>query len=305
MREDELEKIQKKRNTEILQIRNDLIFSDLFNENNMLTVEWAVSKILNCDIEKIKNKVRFQNFKLAKRHISEKQKTVDLLVEYEKENILIELNNNYDGIYIRNLLYSFEVILNKYTIGNDYKKDISTIILINLNWHYTKEKALNIEAKTIGNIPYDENDLSKNLITIINVNLDKYEDISYNETVNEDKFYKLLTISKNKELEDIEKNEKNLKDYIKHLGNLSKNIKFREEFMSYEMSEYLHDLEKQIYMEDELKKAREKALEEGIKQAKYDMVIELSRKNISEDIISEVTKLSLEEVKKIIKESNK
>ena len=305
MKEDELEKIQKKRNTEILQIRNDLIFSDLFNENNMLTVEWAVSKILNCDIEKIKNKVRFQNFKLAKRHISEKQKTVDLLVEYENENILIELNNNYDGIYIRNLLYSFEVILNKYTIGNDYKKDISTIILINLNWHYTKEKALNIEAKTIGNIPYDENDLSKNLITIINVNLDKYEDISYNETVNEDKFYKLLTISKNKELEDIEKNEKNLKDYIKHLGNLSKNIKFREEFMSYEMSEYLHDLEKQIYMEDELKKAREKALEEGIKQAKYDMVIELSRKNISEDIISEVTKLSLEEVKKIIKESNK
>ena len=115
--------------------------------------------------------------------------------------------------------------------------------------------------------------------------------------------------------------------------------------MSYEMSEYLHDLEKQIYMEDELKKARAKALEEGIKQgtilghqeghkkgleegtmiahkegleegtilgrkegtkkAKYDMVVELNRKNISEDIISEVTKLNLEEVKKIIKEYNK
>ena len=48
MREDLLEKIQKQRNTEILQIRNDLIFKDLFNEKYMDTVEWAVSKILDC-----------------------------------------------------------------------------------------------------------------------------------------------------------------------------------------------------------------------------------------------------------------
>ena len=295
MKDNELDKIQEQRNTEILQIRNDLIFKDLFNEKYMDTVEWAVSKILDCDIDKIKGKVRFQNFKLTKRHITETDKTVDLLVEYNKESILIELNNNYDGVYLRNLLYSFEVILSKYLIGNNYKENISTVILVNLNWHRSKKDSLNIKPKTITNLPYDERDLSKNLLTIINVNLDKYEDISYNETVNEDKFYKLLTISKNKDLEDLKEREKNLTNYTKHLGNLSKDVKFREDFMSQEMNDYLREIERNIRLND--------ARNEGIQQKAREMTIELAKKGVSLEIISEASNLSLEEVKKIIEES--
>ena len=295
MKDNELDKIQEQRNTEILQIRNDLIFKDLFNEKYMDTVEWAVSKILDCDIDKIKGKVRFQNFKLTKSHITETDKTVDLLVEYNKESILIELNNNYDGVYLRNLLYSFEVILSKYLIGNNYKENISTVILVNLNWHRSKKDSLNIKPKTITNLPYDERDLSKNLLTIINVNLDKYEDISYNETVNEDKFYKLLTISKNKDLEDILEIEKNLTNYTKHLGNLSKDVKFREDFMSQEMNDYLREIERNIRLND--------AKNEGIQQKAREIVIELNKKNMPLETIAEVTKLSLEEVKKIIEET--
>ena len=48
--------------TEILTIKNDMIFSYLFNESKMENIEWAVSKILDCDIEKVRNKAKVCRF---------------------------------------------------------------------------------------------------------------------------------------------------------------------------------------------------------------------------------------------------
>ena len=61
----------------------------------MENIEWAVSKILDCDIEKIRNKVIVKNNKLTKNYILEKQKYVDLLVE---------------GIYYMLLMYYYQSI---------------------------------------------------------------------------------------------------------------------------------------------------------------------------------------------------
>ncbi len=327
MTKEDLETLKQKYDTEILQIRNDLIFNDLFNENNMETVEWAVSKILDCDIDKIKGKVTFKNIRLPKRHILEKQKYVDLLVEFEGKDILIELNNNYGGLYLRNLLYTFEVILSRYTIGSNYDDVASTAILVNLNWHKNKKIAKETKIKNVEYLHYDETNPNKILIKIININLDKYENISYNETVNEDKFYKLLTISKRDELKSIESSEKSLKSYTKHLGNLSTSVKFREDFMSYEMNEYLANLERMIRIKEERDEARSighkegysNGLKEGIKEGyssghnegynngtqdtKRNMIIALNKKDVSLDIITDVSGLSIDEVKKIIANS--
>lgn len=37
--------------TELLQVRSDILFHDLFNEQEMDTLEWTVMQILECSYE--------------------------------------------------------------------------------------------------------------------------------------------------------------------------------------------------------------------------------------------------------------
>ena len=91
---------------EILQVRSDILFHDLFNENDMSLLEWTSSQILECDVSKVKGKVRVINIRLPRTNEKERSKYVDLVVEYENQKIIIELNNNYDGFYLRNVLHA-------------------------------------------------------------------------------------------------------------------------------------------------------------------------------------------------------
>ena len=47
--------------TEILQVRNDILFSNLFNEKDIKAVEWVASQILECDVKELKGKVSVKN----------------------------------------------------------------------------------------------------------------------------------------------------------------------------------------------------------------------------------------------------
>ena len=292
-------------NTEILKIKNDRIFSYLFNENKIENIEWAVSKILDCDIEKVRNKVIVKNNKLAKHYISEKQKYVDLLVEtYKKNSCLIELNNNFNGNYKRNLLYAFSILLSKYIIGKKSEyKDVNRIILVNLNWHNTKKSKKEKEIEE--NIIYYDVNKEDYLIKAINVNLDKFEDISYNNVVNSNKFYKLLTIGKGKELKDIGNKEKELKGYIEELSKISEDITFRKDYMDDEMSEYIEKLEAINDKKIAEEKSFNAGVKEGIMQNKKDMVTNFYNNGASLDLIKKSTGMNEEEIKEIIKENRK
>ena len=283
--------------TEILTIKNDMIFSYLFNESKMENIEWAVSKILDCDIEKVRNKVIVKNNKLNKNYILEKQKYVDLLVETDSENgLLIELNNNFNGNYKRNILYAFNILLSKYTIGkkNEYK-DVNRIMLVNLNWHNTK---ISKKKEAIVEEVFHYNEKKEDyLVKIINVNLDKFQEFDYNEVNNSNKFYKLLTINKKLELKEIENKEKELKGYIEELANISKNITFRKNYMDEEMSDYIDKLE---VLND-----KKKSFNDGAMQTKKDMVINFYNSGVSIDIISSASGLSKDQVEEIIKANKK
>ena len=107
----------KTENNKLLEIRIDRVFKDMFNESQMDTLEWTVMQILNAKYEDIHNKVKVQNACLINTYREERNKTVDLLVDYNGDDILIELNNNYCGNYMRNLLYAFNIVLNHYNTG--------------------------------------------------------------------------------------------------------------------------------------------------------------------------------------------
>ena len=52
--------------TEILQVRNDILFHDLFNEKDIKAVEWVASQILECDVKELKGKVSVKKCKAYK-----------------------------------------------------------------------------------------------------------------------------------------------------------------------------------------------------------------------------------------------
>ena len=120
----------------ILQVRYDKLFHDLFNENDMNLLEWASSQILECDVKEIKGNVSVLNIRLPRINENERVKYVDLVVIYKNQKIIIELNNNYRGFYLRNVLYALNTLSNYYNLDkyNYYdKENFYKVILVNLN----------------------------------------------------------------------------------------------------------------------------------------------------------------------------
>ena len=232
---------------EILQVRSDILFHDLFNENDMSLLEWTSSQILECDVSKVKGKVRVINIRLPRTNEKERSKYVDLVVEYENQKIIIELNNNYDGFYLRNVLHALNGLSNYYNIDNATyyelaSKNIYKTILVNLNWYRNKGISEKVPSKKIIFYEYPLDDVYKErykmdyLMKIININLDYYAKLGYDNLENYDNLYKLLTVNTEDELKKFSKYDE-LNFYSKKIHNLSKNDEYKEKIMSEEIEE--------------------------------------------------------------------
>ena len=113
----------------------------------------------------------------------------------------------------------------------------------------------------------------------------------------EDKLYKLLTIKDEKELENFTEEEKLLNTYTKKLIDLSKNDSYREVIMDSVIEENAIKQELFLFGKHEGKV-------EGKHEEKEEIVLNMYRKNLTLDLISEITGLSINEVKKIIESEN-
>lgn len=297
-----MREIKELKEGELLQIKSDTLFHDLINENEMDTIEWIVMQILECSYEEITGNVVVNNIRLPRVNKKERNKYVDLTVSYKNEKIIIELNNNFDGIYVRNFLFGMNQLMNNYSLGTgNYYKEITRVILVNLNW-FKGEKGRNIKAKSIYEIPYSEDIKKGFLFKMINVNLDYYSKISYDNLEKRDKLYKLLTIKNQEELDSLTEREKLLNRYKKKLVDLSLNENYVEDIMSEEMEEFI---EKHTMYHSGLEVGLERGIEKGIQENQKEVVLNMHQDNVDLDIISKYTKLSVEEIKQIIKENSK
>jgi len=285
--------------TEILQIRNDTIFHDVFNGEDMNTLEWMVMHILGCSYEEVHGKVTIGNIRLTRVSKKDKNKYLDLIVEYNDEKVILELNNNFHGVYTRNIIYAATVLINNYKINDDksldddYYKNVVKVLLINLNWYPSKKKGKKTPGKTIYEIPYAEFNKNDYLLKIINVNLDYFDKLCYDDVSESDKLYKLLTIKSKKELMEIRKKEKLLEYYSDKLIDLSSDEKYKEVIMD-------KRVEKNIEKQTAYLVGKNDGIEQGIEKSKKEMAINLFNRNVSLDIISESSGLTIEEVKKLI-----
>ena len=298
--------INKEEDGKLLQVRSDILFHDLFNENDITTLEWVVSKILDCEYEDIKGKVKVCNIRLARVNKKERSKYVDLIVEYKNEKIIIELNNNFSGIYTRNILYAANVLLNNYRIQDDknlddnYYKKVVRVLLVNLNW-YKGDKGEKIVSKKIYEIPYSDLENSGYLLKIINVNLDYYSKICYDKLDTSDKFYKLLTIDNKDDLNEVINKENLLKNYSNKLIDLSSNQKYVEDIMDEIIEENV--AKQTAYLLGE-QSGIQQGIEQGSLETKKELVINMYNNKIALEMISKCTSFTIEEIKRIIKEIN-
>jgi len=292
-----------KNKTEILQIRTDRIFHDLYNKEDMNTLEWVVMKILGCSYDDIHGKVIVGNIRLTRLSKNDKTKYLDLIVEYKNEKIVIELNNNFEGIHTRNILYAANVLINNYKINtkksiDDYYDKIVKVLLINLNWYKSKKNQKILPGKKVYYIPYSDLDESDYLLKIINVNLDYYANLCYDDVDERDKLYKLLTVKTKSELNEIAKHEKMLDYYSNKLIDLSSDEKYTEVIMD-------EIIEENVAKQTAFLVGKNYGIEEGILKNKKEMVVNLYNNNVSIEVISKSSGLSIDEVKEIVNGQDK
>ena len=288
---------------EILEIRGNRIFKDLFNEYEMDTIEWLVMKILNCKYEDIHGKVKVGGTDSPNLSKDDKGKLLDLIVYYDNKIIDIELNNNSGLEYTRNANYITNRVITDNLIGEDYSKKTQGI-LVNLNWFKLKSDIENIDK--VVEITWDYPSLKKDkpnyFVKFINVNLFKIQQICYTDIKEEELVWKLFTLNKKEDLKKIVNQEKMLNNYQKKLERLSKSKEYCRMIWDERIDEKLRNHDAYETGKDE---GFMNGVEQGIEQKQNEMIINFYQNGASLELISKSSGLSIKEIEKIIDINNK
>ena len=290
---------------ELLEIRGDRIFHDMFNEYEMDTIEWLVMQILNCKYEDIHGKVKVGGAESPGLSKDDKRKRLDLVVYYKNKIINIELNNNAGSDYLRNACYIGNRVINSYLVGEDYGKETQGI-LVNLNWYTENEIKNHTERKVEEIWKYPtlnkKDNVPKFFIKFIHINLCIFKDICYNDVEKDDLVWKLFTITNKEELNDLVKKEKLLENYYNKIDRLSKDKEYCRMVWDERIEENLRRHDDYFNGKNEGISIGQSM---GIEQNRTEMIINLYNNGASLDLISKSSGLSEDEIKDIINKSNK
>ena len=131
--------------------------------------------------------------------------------------------------------------------------------------------------------------------------MDFYVDKCYNDISGYEKLYKLFTIKSKEELLSIEdeKMNKYLLEYRKRVLDLQE---FKEDYLG--MVVFNDDIEKNVREEEIYTMGRTEGLESGIAQNKREMIINMYKNKLSNNIIAKCANIAVSEVERIINDSS-
>ena len=298
---------------EILDVRSDRYFHDIFNRRNTKLLTFLLSQLLEKDTSEVKNKFTILNVRLPNTTKKEKQKYCDYYFKYGDTYIILEINNNFRGLHVRNDLYLFNNIINEYGLDDKsyYTKKIK-FKLFNLNWHkYEMDKKRTKKEVHVLPRSYKEKDI---LLEIVNINIDYFVDKCYNEVEKFEKIFKLLTINNKKELIEATEGNEYLKEYRNEVLRLNEYLKeYRNEVLRLnERSEYVNMIlneriekrlaEEEAYFDGE-RAGIELGIEQGIEQNQRIVILNMHKNKLPINIIAKYVNIAVDEVKRIIKEA--
>lgn len=284
----ELKPVEDLKKGERIPIVSDTMFHVMLNNSSRKKYSaYLISLVLDLDYDIVYNSLIFVNNKLDREKYKESGKTVDFVCKLEGKIIGIEVNNNSSKASLeRNISYWADLYKSKMISGEKYNYE--TVIQININ-NFTFEG--NDKIKEEYSLRNEEGEEFTEKLKFIHIYLPNIRKKCYNKEKLSDLERLLLTFNENEKLKDITKGNKIMEEYVK------------ESIKASESEEIIGLYDKELHLEklrlSEIDEAREKGIEQGATNEKYEIAKNLLENNISIDIIVKSTGLSKEEIEEL------
>ena len=271
-------------NQKFLSARYDKVFKAVFgDEENLDLTKRLLELILHKKVENIK----IHNPEQIKRYVYERGKIADLVLDVDENVVQMEMNNGYPAwLHFRNFNF-FTVIINKDARKGSNYESKKFYLLIDLTYGLGSTKSLKTEYKVQSS---DHKEYLSN-VSILEFSMDEIGRLWYTAS-DEDarKLFRYLSIfdMNEAELNALPRGEDEFMDKFR-----DKVIKLNqdEEFVRFATDE--EDMQMMLNSE------RTVGQDEGRKEERIEIAKSMLEKECDISLISEVTSLSIEEIKKL------
>ena len=289
---------KRKDDDKIISMLFDPIYRSMIgSDEGMPLVELLVSVVTDTKLSEIKGKVKHLSKELLKRHYKDMDSHVDVLLDYNNNKIIVEMNSKKIMID-RNYIYLFKVASGTLKVGDTTYKNIRKTVLINFNNTDKSQK----NFIDIGFIKNQDNEIITEIIKVINICIAKVDDKSYNyRNEFEKNMARICRILMATKASDLKKESAYFmtKEETKNFVNRAKELSSDDEMVTMFDQENMHEMIRNT----ELEEAQERGMEHGSKEKAVEIAKNLIKIGLSEDQIVESTGLSKEEIRNLMTQS--
>ena len=289
---------KRKDDDKIISMLFDPIYRSMIgSDEGMPLVELLVSVVTDTKLSEIKGKVKHLSKELLKRHYKDMDSHVDVLLDYNNNKIIVEMNSKKIMID-RNYIYLFKVASGTLKVGDTTYKNIRKTVLINFNNTDKSQK----NFIDIGFIKNQDNEIMTEIIKVINICIAKVDDKSYNyRNEFEKNMARICRILMATKASDLKKESAYFmtKEETKNFVNRAKELSSDDEMVTMFDQENMHEMIRNT----ELEEAQERGIERGIKRGFKEKALEIAQNMLKGKMdikdISKFTGLSIEEIEKL------
>ena len=272
-------------------LKYDLIFKNIFKDKD--NMKKLLEEALNLKV----NEVIFIDTELSVETRYEKLKILDIIVYTDKGIINVEINNGYrPEVNTRNLIYFFKLISSSVEKSSKYS-DIKEYIQLNLTWDLNKYVDYDVEnkEKLCYSISEDEMHIPyTNLFKIVTYNMDYFIKKWYNNDIEGvNKFMLLLAAPDIDIMREISKGDELMEEIT------NKVMELNEDPEIYKNITLENDQEK--LFNTAMSVSRNEGKEEGKIEGKIEIAKKLFDNGMSLEEISNITELTIEDIKNYVK----
>ena len=277
----------------VLPATYDAIFKALFIDPDMRGIlAFMISEIIKIKKEYLYENMVIENSEIPKPNAFLKNNTTDILVSVLNKSILLEMNryNNLDNEF-RNIAHYYSQIVKNIRVADSYDT-ISMVYQINFDREKKFSNKLISEFKMM---EVDTGIIEEEYFRKFRVSLAKVKDLAYTDISKLTKFERLLLIlqlDSKKELRRIAKGDEELMAMERKIEELSEDPKYASLYDE----EKLDKLCKSIWLHEETEKAKNKGIEQGLKQKQIETAKKMLNDKLDVDIVIKYTGLSKKEV---------
>ena len=303
---------QLKENGLVIPMISDPIFKSVFKDKQMKGIlSFVISEVTGLSKNYVYDNMNFRDTNIEKKNITHKSSSVDLMVDIEKNIIMLEMNAE-NTMYnrFRNVSHFHSQIVNNILVSTS-SQDVGQIYQINF------DNKKGFSNKLISRIMMrdDDNKVDEDEVSFqkFKINLSFLQKKSYNIT-ELTRFEKILLIMREdnkKRLKDLAKGDKELEIMVKKIINMSENPKYVSLYDEEKLDKIAREFEREEFKKEGLeegikqgikegrKEGRKEGIIEGLKEGKRQTAKKMLNKSISIDDIIEITGLSRKEIENL------